>query len=691
MTLVTTAISLPSADLQPLAKHSKPAAPTLQFPTYRPEIDGLRAFAVLVVILCHAQFRYFSGGYVGVDVFFTISGYVVALAIFRDQANDKFTLANFYSKRLRRLAPSLYLMLFSTIVFCLIYCFPQDTYAVIKNSLLVSVFYSNIYLAKQTGYFDVGVDKQALLHTWSLSVEEQFYLLFPILLLGLRRTRSFVAPLVFAVLFIGALTLSQHAVTAEIAQSYYKLQYRIFEFLLGTMLALAHQKYQHRPNWRWSDLMFLSGLIVIAWTVLTFNAATPIPGWHTLLPCFGAALIIAGGRNARFSGIILNNRGSVYLGKLSYVLYLWHWPVMFALRRLQLTSSGWMCFAIALSLGLSVLTHHLLEQPLRSARWSNQKTFLILFVSPVVMLGTLMFAANKTDNFIRLYPEKYRVDYAATGRSVFDDPRAKQCWSKTELTTAADCSVGNMNIPVNAVFWGDSHAYHQIEFIDAVGKNHGLHIHDMAVTMCPPNENGPLLAGDHFYQSYRDSCLIHNRAVMAYILSTPEIKTVIMSAVWQNYENPQTGSSVPPNTHGYLPGDDYLALTLEKLTKGGKNIVFLDDIPIAPPELENCQSNKTYLPFNTAANCSYDEKFAIDQHAAAKRIIDNTKQDFPAIQIIHTFDVPCANGKCETELLHVPMYRNNDTGHLGSGGSRIYYQAYLKKHPLELDGIFSQP
>src|SRR5471032_3254383 len=115
MTLASTAKSLPSTDLQPLAKNSKPATAALQFPTYRPEIDGLRAFAVLVVILCHAQFQYFSGGYVGVDVFFTISGYVVALAIFHEQANDTFTLAHFYSKRLRRLAPSLYLVLFSTI------------------------------------------------------------------------------------------------------------------------------------------------------------------------------------------------------------------------------------------------------------------------------------------------------------------------------------------------------------------------------------------------------------------------------------------------------------------------------------------------------------------------------------------------------------------------------------------------
>ena len=157
-------------------------APRPQPFSYRPEIDGLRAVAVIVVLLCHAQIKGFSGGFIGVDVFFTISGYVVALSILRSLDRGDFRLRDFYARRLRRLAPSLYLVLAATLVFCAGYCFPQDTYAVLKNSLLASVFYSNIYLAKQTGYFAADADKQALLHTWSLSVEEQFYLVFPLAL-----------------------------------------------------------------------------------------------------------------------------------------------------------------------------------------------------------------------------------------------------------------------------------------------------------------------------------------------------------------------------------------------------------------------------------------------------------------------------------------------------------------------------
>jgi peptidoglycan/LPS O-acetylase OafA/YrhL len=142
-----------------------------------------------MVIVCHAQFAWFKGGFIGVDVFFAISGYVVALTIFRSLEQNTFNLIEFYAGRLCRLAPSMYLVLAATLIFCSLYCFPEDAYNVLKNGLLASVFYSNIYLSKQTGYFDPDADRQALLHTWSLSVEEQVYLLFPLLLLALRKVR----------------------------------------------------------------------------------------------------------------------------------------------------------------------------------------------------------------------------------------------------------------------------------------------------------------------------------------------------------------------------------------------------------------------------------------------------------------------------------------------------------------------
>jgi hypothetical protein len=380
----------------------------------------------------------------------------------------------------------------------------------------------------------------------------------------------------------------------------------------------------------------------------------------------------------------------VYLGHLSYVVYLWHWPVIFGLHRLKLESGYWMSFAIAMSLLLGIITHHFLEQPLRQARWGAPTSFFCLLLAPIAIMGSIMFVAHESDNFSRLYPEKYKINYKANGHSVFETARAKKCWSKTEVTRPEDCSVGDMSTPVNAVLWGDSHAYHLIEFMDQLGKEHHLRLHDLTLTMCPPNEDGPAQAGDQVYQRYRNDCLKHNKAVMAYILSNSSIETIVMSAVWQNYENVDKSPNPRPAAHGYMPGNAYLANTIEKLIAAGKRIVFVDDIPIAPPELENCLSNKLYLPTARHGDCTYEETYALDQHRTAEKILTDMQRRFAGTAIIHTYDVPCRTGHCNTDLWGIPIYRNNDIGHLGSGGSRLYYEAYKRKHPRELQTIFEK-
>jgi peptidoglycan/LPS O-acetylase OafA/YrhL len=648
--------------------------------------------AVIVVLLYHAQIKWFSGGFIGVDVFFTISGYVVALSILRSLDQGDFRLRDFYARRLRRLAPSLYLVLAATLVFCASYCFPQDTYGVLKNSLLASVFYSNIYLAKQTGYFSADADQQALLHTWSLSVEEQFYLVFPLALLALRKMRPAMLLAIAGGACVLGLIWSQTAVAAGTPQAYFKLQYRLFEFLAGIVIAVLQRlrgpQRAHLLRDLLPDLLLVTGLALIGYAVIHFDAQTAMPGWHAAIPCTGAALILAAGRGAKLAHRLLANAMLVYLGKLSYVIYLWHWPVMFAFRRLQFVSTAAMVAAIALSLLLGALTHHYWEQPLRQARWSVRQTFFRLFVAPVIVMGCLLATANRYDNFSRLYPEAYRLNYEATGSSVFDTARAKKCWGKVAVTSPQDCSVGDMAIPVNAVFWGDSHAYHLIDFMDQLGKKHGQRLHDLTMTMCPPNADGPARAGDPFYQKYRDECRQHNRAVMSYILSNDAIKTVVMSAVWANYDNPGRGTDVQPTPHGYLPGDAYLAATLARLSAANKRVIFVDDIPIVPPDLDNCLSNRLYLPTARDTDCTYDESYAIAQHQPAVKILAEMTQLYPDTAIIHTYDVPCSAGRCATQLLGVPLYRNNDTGHLGSGGSRVYYEAYRQRRGDELQRIF---
>lgn len=655
---------------------------------YRADIDGLRAIAVLAVILCHAQLSLFAGGYIGVDVFFVISGYVVASSILRDQAAAAFSLGEFYARRVRRLAPALYCVVGTTLVFCLLFLFPEDIYDALKNGLFIAILSSNVFLARKIGYFDPSADQQPLLHTWSLSVEEQFYLVFPLLLVLLRRVRPVTLFAVVSAIFLVSLAYSAYAVSSFLPRSYFQIQTRGFEFLAGVLVASWPWRTGGNTNSLGYDAMLLVGLGIVGACSVVFGPRTPMPGIYALLPCVGAMLVIGIGHRARLLSSLLKSPFLVYCGKLSYALYLWHWPIFFAFRRFHLTTSGWTFGGIAFCFAIAIPTHHLVEQRIRYAKWSKRKTMVLLFLAPAVILGMLVLAAKWTDNFASLYPAKLRQSYEQTGRSVFEGARAQRCWNKVEVTSARDCSVGDLEASMHAVFWGDSHAYHLINFIDRLGKDYGLSIHDVTHTMCPPMSDGPSRAGDPAYQDQRENCLRHNRLVSEYVLSRPEIDVVIMAAVWPNYVNQGTGEDVRPTGHGFMPGDRYLEDTVAKLRAAGKRVVLVDDIPLVPPELENCASNRLYGMNLRDGDCSYPESYARELHRPTEELFAKVRKAFPDVSVIHTYDVPCAGGRCSSEILGVDLYRHNDIGHLGLGGSNIYYRAYQIKHPNELASIF---
>ncbi|CAJ0807351.1 hypothetical protein LMG18101_00208 [Ralstonia flaminis] len=580
-------------------------------------------------------------------------------------------------------------MVGATLVFCLIFQFPEESYDTLKNGLFIAIFYSNIFLARKTGYFDSTADQLPLLHTWSLSVEEQFYLAFPLLLLLLRRrTKPLILLAMMGALFLGSLAYSQYAVLHALPRTYFELQTRGFEFLIGALLAhfpVQVATAQHRLRY---DATLLLGLAIISACAVMYTPATPMPGLYALAPCIGAALVIAGGDRAHVLGPVLSNPVTAYLGKLSYVLYLWHWPIFFALRKFHLTSNAWTCVGLLLCAAIAIPTHHLVEQPIRNAKWSTRKSLLLLFLAPAAILGALVLASKWTNHFTALYPATLRQSFDQTGRSIFDGDRAQRCWNKVEVTSAADCSVGNPQTATRAIFWGDSHAYQLISFMDALGKDYGLSIHDVAHAMCPPISDGPARAGNPAYQNHREGCLLHNRLVMEHILARADIDVVIMSAAWTNYINLDTGNHPQPTLHGFMPGDHYVEDTVARLRAAGKHVVLVDDVPVAPPELENCASNRLYGIRPQNENCTYPATQARTAHLPTETLFGRLKNAFPDIPIIHTYDVPCDAEYCHTEISGVDLYKHNDGGHLGLGGSNTYYRAYRAKHPDELASMF---
>lgn len=337
---------------------------------YRPEIDGLRAIAVLPVILYHAGIPGFSGGFVGVDVFFVISGYLITSIILDEYENGGFSFVGFYERRARRILPPLFLVSFACIPFA-VYCLsPHDLEEFAKSLLSVCGFVSNVFFWSQSGYFDGPTELKPLIHTWSLAVEEQFYLIFPIallLLLKLGRRRAIALFVATAILsFALAVWGSRNAPSA----TFYLLPARYWELLIGALLPLCRIEAE---AWRLPrplvEILALLGLALIAIPIFTYHNI-PYPGVYTLPPTLGTALAIVFLRSDTVSGRIVATRVLVGVGLISYSAYLWHQPV-FAFARLGAIYEANIPVFVglsALSLLLAYLTYVLIERPVRDRK-----------------------------------------------------------------------------------------------------------------------------------------------------------------------------------------------------------------------------------------------------------------------------------------------------------------------------------
>lgn len=348
---------------------------------YRPEIDGLRAIAVLPVIFFHAGFSAFSGGYIGVDVFFVISGFLITSILANDIENQNFSLKNFYERRMRRILPALFLVSLVSVILGWLLMAPTDFAELAGSLVAVALFASNIFFWQESDYFDTTAELQPLLHTWSLAVEEQFYVFYPILLFAIWRFGQKKLFLILSIILLISLTLAQYAAGEFQSANFYLLPTRAWELMLGALTALLLRyktaDFATRTQREWASWI---GLLLILISVFTFNKNTPTPSLYTLIPTVGTALLIyfldSEAKVARF----LSNRIFVGLGLISYSAYLWHQPV-FAFARYrtigELSSVSYIIL-IALVLLLAFLSWQLVEKPFRD-RSKVKAKFVLIF------------------------------------------------------------------------------------------------------------------------------------------------------------------------------------------------------------------------------------------------------------------------------------------------------------------------
>ena len=335
---------------------------------YKPEIDGLRALAVLAVLLFHLQVPGFTGGFVGVDVFFVISGWLITRLIYTEAQQRSFSIVNFYVRRVRRILPALFVTLLVTAVFGALILPPAELERLLRSAIYGGLALSNVLFWRESGYFDSDAIYKPLLHTWTLGVEEQFYLLWPATVLGLLWTPnkwiSFAGLLVMGGI---SLCLAEYVIDGDAAGAFYLMPFRVIEFVIGALLVWTSGRAV--PSEAWKEVYCVIGLALIAAAVFWYSPETRFPGVAALVPCVGAALLILGG-GATYSGYALRNPLSVWIGRISYSLYLVHWPTLslYYQWKLEPLSRSEQAGIVIFSVALASVMFCFIEQPFRYGR-----------------------------------------------------------------------------------------------------------------------------------------------------------------------------------------------------------------------------------------------------------------------------------------------------------------------------------
>lgn len=398
---------------------------------YRREIDGLRALAVVPVILFHAGFKPFSGGYVGVDVFFVISGYLIANIVMAEMAGNRFSIIHFYERRARRILPALLLVVAACIPAAYALLLPSEMKEFGQSLLATMTFSSNILFWSQTGYFEGAAELKPLLHTWSLAVEEQFYLFFPLFMMLVWRWGKVWLTAMLVVLAIGSLALAQWGALNKPIAAFFLLPTRAWELILGVLVAL----YLSRPTLKEAPLSVrdgasLLGAGLLLYAIFGFDQRTPFPGLYALLPTVGTALIIVYCGPQTWVGKVLCSPAFVGVGLISYSAYLWHQPLFAFAKHAGLPSHDTALYGAlsVLALIMAYGSWRFVEAPFRQAsRITRQQIagWSLAGCGAVAMLGTL---AHASDGFVdRLAPEdRYLASvspgvYGAYVRKRFDD------------------------------------------------------------------------------------------------------------------------------------------------------------------------------------------------------------------------------------------------------------------------------
>jgi peptidoglycan/LPS O-acetylase OafA/YrhL len=643
-------------------------------PAYRPDIDGLRGLAILSVLLFHAFPEHFPGGFIGVDIFFVISGYLISRLIVGNLASGSFSFSEFYARRIKRIFPAHYLVLASVFALGWLLLAPEDSRQLSKHAVAGATFTSNFLLWREAGYFDAGAETKPFLHLWSLAIEEQFYLIWPLLAWLAWRFR--ISVVLLAVLIGGASFLwNIHSVGLDPEGTFYSPATRFWELMIGCALGSATGAAIHQmPAPARANALSVTGLLLIAagWCLISKNSA--FPGGWALLPTLGTALLIRGGANAWLNGTIFANGWMVKLGLIAFPLYLWHWPLLSYLHGanpdgipLDLRLS-----AILLSLILAWFTYSAIE---RRIQLNRRKVHAAVLIGLASLMAVTAFAAFKTE----LSP-KERLDAGLQAALSWPASNARDPHCNERLPAAAYCRLANPGIGATHLLIGDSQANQFFPGLAAeIARNGGNLLH-LGAPGCVP-----LFGVDTGYTSNGRPCSEIIDKAYDLALKDRNLRTVILAANWHLYArgtrfssfrnrfNPRlqlSAQGYPRDTDNAVLFAAAFAATIERLERSGKKVVVIRQVPELETRMGSCVAKLRALGAGAADDgiCSVARP-KVEQYAHAYTgLMEAGLAGRQAVTVLDPLDVLCSRDICHAVLNGNLLYRDDlHLGPLGSG------------------------
>lgn len=464
---------------------------------YRPEIDGLRALSVIAVILYHLNNHWLPGGFIGVDVFFVISGYLITQIIYTEIIHQQFSFKQFYQRRIKRILPVFFVVMLFTSIAAWYILLPDEFVLFLKSLKTTTYFAENIFFANNTGgYWDVKADTMPLLHTWSLAVEEQFYIIFPIILLMLihlplfLKNRHFKIIIIFLILAIISFTLAQISPFSLFLTkyNYYSLfTARAGELLIGAIagiFSLQKTEYILFNHSRLNALFFNSiGLIGIILSFILFSNKILFPSFCTLIPTLGAAFILVFKHPQTYIIKALSLSPMIYIGKISYSLYLWHWPIIVLSKKYlfidNFTNSKEYLVIIITIIIVSITTYHLIETPCRKYKGSFTSTLMLFYLLPTAVIMSFYYS-QKSNYFSNFQTENTLKIYSIMKTKHWEINKEGFCYN-----IGKECIFGDTSKKPQIVAFGNSHMEHMFRYLNQAGKMYGFSIRMIGSGGCP--------------------------------------------------------------------------------------------------------------------------------------------------------------------------------------------------------------